>query len=136
VNDIAREYNHLLNPAPAKGDFRRFMGEYRAYVVGGTAVKGKPPSQLDCYNRAWGLATQGGSYDDISATFWGEKSSEQEKMVRFIAGIVGADPGKATPDSVMRPPDKKLSTDTAAEMPKNLRPVKAAPDDANNLDNH
>jgi hypothetical protein len=131
---IAHEYNHFVNRDEANGDFRNFMGEYRAFLVGQRAATGKWPSQQEIFIHTAELVSPGGGYDRISATYWDDKSPEGRKMVEFMATIMGEDPKTAKPDSYTHV-TRKLSEEKTATLPANLRPVKVAPD-APNMDNH
>jgi hypothetical protein len=104
------------------------MHEYRAYYVGYQAQHRRPYTQQEAYEVARHLVTSPDLYADISATFNEANSPESDKIVEFMAQIIGADPATATTQSVLNP--GTLSQTEAA-----IAPV-AAGGGSNNLTNY
>jgi len=125
---LPHEINHVLNSGRVEKSYRYFMDEYRAWYVGFSSFHGHPPSQEDCFGRAWLLvtATEGG-YGRIGDAFRDTGSAESDNIVRFMARMIGADPNQATNASVLHP--GALSRTESGPAPERV-----APDDPNNLD--
>jgi len=127
---LAHEANHVLNRDEVGQSYRYFMAEYRAWYVGYEASNGRPPSQQECFDQAQSLVkSTTDPYGEIHNAFTNMGSDESNKIVRFMARIIGADPAHATNTSVLHP--GSLSTTDVG-----LAPEAANRDDPNNLDDH
>jgi hypothetical protein len=128
---LSHEVNHDLNHDENNASYRYFMAEYRAWYVGREAALGHPPSQQDCYARAQFLVTSTqGAYASIGDAFRNSHSGDSKDIVRFMAKILGQDPARATPQSVLAP-NPTLDPSRPGQIPE-----KSGSDDPVNLDNH